>query len=176
MILEPYSLKTPVGLMTLLMVSFPWYLSKHWNQYHFPEYILSGKILPPASVLPEATQEFHEQSGAGVLPWVMQTFEKATPLAHTYSKALVYCLVCSRIPNRNIHIVNCQLKDLLCKLIPYRQFAAQRLAPATFLCWAHYVVTSHSSRSGAKLVEVWTKGQKNQTSDNIKGEEQANQM
>ena len=90
-------------------------------------------------------QDLHEQSGADILSWVMQTFEEPTPLAPTHSKALVYCLACSRIPKRNVHIVDCQLKDLLCKLMPYREFAAQRLAPESFLCWARYMVTSHSS-------------------------------
>lgn len=86
--------------------------------------------------------------------------EKATPFVHTYSKALVYCLPCSRIPNRNVHIVDCQLKHLTCKLVSYREFAAQRLAPESFLCWAHHMVTSHSSCSRARLGEVWTKGEK----------------
>jgi len=88
----------------------------------------------PASALPEAMQDLHEQRGADTLFWVMQIFEKATPLVYTYLKALVYCLACGRIPNRKVHIVNCQLKDLLCKLMPYREFAAQRLAPESFLC------------------------------------------
>lgn len=71
--------KTPLGFMTSLIVSFQWYLSEHLNQYHFPEYILTGKILarwicspcPCSHARPPRAEQSH------VLSWVMQTFEKS---------------------------------------------------------------------------------------------------
>lgn len=79
-----------------------------------------------------------------VLSWVMQIFGKALS-AHAYCKALVYYLACRRIPSRSVHPVDGHVKDLL---VAFTEFAAQRLAPESLLCWAHCMVIWHSSHRG----------------------------
>lgn len=160
--------------MTSLIVSFPWYRSKHLNQYHFPECILTGKIL--AGKMDLSLQPCKASMSRAVLcPFLGDAdFWEGSLSTHDYCEALVYYLACSRIPNRSVHPVDCQVKDLQISKNLQLKGWHQRASS----CWAHWMVISHSSHreERCQLKEGRTPGGENQTSDNIKGEEQTNQM
>lgn len=156
--------------MTSSIFSFPWYLL---NKYHFPEYILTGKI--PAGKMDLQHQSLQpckaSMSRAVLCPFLGDSdFWEGSLTAYTYCKALIYYLACSRIPNRSVDPVDCQVKDLI---MPFKEFAAPRLAAESLLLLStlHGDLPQLTQRG-----EVWTRGEENQTSDNIRGEGQTKQM